>query len=60
MQLNGHRSSGTEIRSGVQKGSILGPLLFTIFIDNLDEELLCEIFRFADDSKIASQVNTLL
>ena len=51
MQLDGHRSGWTEVRSGVPQGCVLGPLLFTIFIDNIDEEVLCEIFKFADDTK---------
>ena len=59
MQLNGHRLGWTEVRSGVLQGSVLGPLLFTIFIDDIDEEVLCEISKFADDTKIASRVNTL-
>ena len=41
-----------------RKGLFIGPLLFTIFIDDTDEEILCEISKFADDTKIASQVNT--
>ena len=36
------------------KGLVLGPLLFTIFIDDIDEEVLCEIYKFADYKKIAS------
>ena len=31
----------------------------TIFIDDIDEEVFCEIFKFFDDTKIASRVNTL-
>ena len=58
-QLNGHRSGWTEVRSDVPQGSLLGPLLFTIFIDDIDDELFCEISKFADDTKIASRVNTL-
>ena len=49
MQLNGQRSGWTEVRSGVPKGSVLGPLLFTVFIDDIDEEVFCEISKFADD-----------
>ena len=37
----------------------MGPLLFIIFIGDIDEEVLCEISKFADERKIASQVNTL-
>ena len=39
--------------------SVLGPLLFTIFIYDIDEEILYENSKFADDTKIASYVNTL-
>ena len=35
------------------QGSVLRPLLFSIFIDDIDEELLCEISKFTDDAKIA-------
>ena len=58
-QLNGHKSGWTEIRSGVPQGSVLGPLLFSIFIDDIDGKVLCEMSKFVDDTKIASQVNTL-
>ena len=37
----------------------MGLLLFPIFIDDKDEEVLCEIFKFADDTEIASRVNNL-
>ena len=35
------------------------PILFTIFIVDIDKEVLCEISKFADETKIASRVNTL-
>ena len=59
MQLNGQRSGWTEVRSGVPQESVLGPLHFTVCIDDIDQEVLFEISKFADDRKIASRVNTL-
>ena len=38
---------------------VLGPLLFTIFIEGIYEEVLCDVYKFANDIKIASLVNTL-
>ena len=59
MQLIGQRSDWIEFRSGVLRGSVLEPLLFTIFIYEIDDEVLFEISKFADGTNIASRVNTL-
>ena len=58
VQLNGHKLSWTEVRSGVPEGSVLRQLLFTVFIDDI-EEVLCEVSKFADGTKIGYQVKTL-
>ena len=39
LELNGHKSGWTEVRSGVPHGSVMGSLLFTIFIDDKDKEV---------------------
>ena len=59
LQLDGNRLGWTEVRGCVPEGSGLGPLLYTIIIYETDEEVLCEISKFADDTKIASRVNIL-
>ena len=43
----------TEVRGDVLQGSVLGPLIFTIFIDDIDEEILYEMSKFIGDTKIA-------
>ncbi len=58
--LNGKFSSWEDVLSGVPQGSVLGPLLFMIFINNIDEVVkkIDIIKKFAEDTKLAQSVVT--
>ena len=55
--LNDQSSSWLSIRAGVPQGSVLGPLFFLIYINNIPEGLNSEVKLFADDTSLFSIIN---
>ena len=56
MVLNGSYSSYSIVESGVPQGSVLGPLLFLIYINDLERNIKSNIKFFADDTMLFSVV----
>ena len=53
--MNSTRSSTANVTSGVPQGSVLGPVLFLLFINDLPKGISNFIKMFADDTKIYSE-----
>ena len=55
--INGQNSEWAPFQSGVPQGSVLGPLLFLIFVNDLETGISCNVKFFADDVSLFSIVH---
>ena len=56
--INGAESKWVRVTSGVPQGSVLGPVLFLIYINDIDCTVDTIIKKFADDTKLYGRVRT--
>ena len=56
--VDGEVSNWKSVLSWVPQGSVLGPILFLIYINDLDDNITSNVLKFADDTKLFRKVNT--
>ena len=59
MQIGRSKSSWTDVTSGVPQGSVLGPLLFIIYVNDLPDAIDSTAKLFADDTKIFRRIRAV-
>ena len=54
--VDGEVSNRKSVLSGVPQGSVLGPILFLIYINDLDDDITSKVLKFADDTKVFRKI----
>ena len=57
--VNGSSSDWAQVSSGIHQGSVLGPVLFLIYINDLPDTIHNILKLFADDTKLVGKVSTV-
>ena len=58
--INYSRSAWQPVKSGIPQGSVLGPVLFLIYINAMPDKIASKIFIFAHDAKLYRQIEDKL
>ena len=59
VMVDGESSSATPVKSGVPQGTVLGPLMFLVYINDINENITSSVRLFADDCVTYKSITTL-
>ena len=54
--INGAKSAWSNVTSGVPQGSVIGPILFLLFVSDITDEVHSDMILFADDTKLYRRI----
>ena len=54
--VDGEISNWKSVLSGVPQGSVLGPIQFLIYINDLEDDISSKVLKFTDDTKVFRKV----
>ena len=54
--IDGMCSKSVDVTSGVPQGTVLGPLMFLLFINDMQDDLVCTLRLFADDALLYHKI----
>ena len=58
VHVNGAHSEWANVTSGIPQGSVLGPILFVLYINDLPSTINSNVYMFADDTKIFNNIKS--